>query len=170
MRQAIKFILAALMLYAYSTSVHSDDLLSAIEQDVPVDLEEYLNSSLVIRYRFVTVDIETMWNTFEAARDLDSFEDGPTLELKLFEALSFEMRVVNVNHSYWSSGGTLVNNSPDYGTDPAAHNFATAMLKRDESVSARVWAAGDIYYITPVERGPIHVITQVDPEKMPAFD
>jgi len=148
------------------------DLFTPVESNigVPADLQEYLHSEQVIRHRFVTVDIEYLWNLFESARDLENFDDVERIELCLFGDFSVEMKLVKVNHSYWSSIAILVTTMPGYGTDPDANIFATMWLRRDESVSSRIWAAGEIYYVSPVEKGPLHVIKQVDPEMMPNFD
>ena len=161
-----------LSLSLLSAQTNPSELLNVVKSVVsaPEHLQEHLQSSQVIRHRFVTVDIEYLWNLFESARDLSNLDNVDPIRIGLFGDFSVEMRLVKVNHRYWSSSATLVTTMPGYGTDPDSNIFATMTLKRDESVSARIWAAGDIYYISPVETGPIHVVTQVDPEKMPSLD
>ncbi|MDJ0750053.1 MAG: hypothetical protein QNJ11_11245 [Woeseiaceae bacterium] len=172
MRKSMCSALAALVFFTYSTTARSDDLLTAVEQDVslPVNLEEFLKSPQVIRYRFVIVDSETLWDTFEAVRDLDSVQDGPTLDFDLFEGLSFEMRIVEVHHRYWSSSATLVNNAPDYGKDTDANIFATVRLERDASASIDIYAAGEHYSVMPIDGRENHVVVQLDPDEMPSLD
>lgn len=152
--------------------MQSAELLAAVDSEVtvPSDLQEHLDSSIVIRHRFVNVDIEYLWNLFESARDLHDFSAVDPIQLGLFDDFAVELRLVRVHHRYWSSNAILVTTLPGYGTDPDANIFGNVRLKRDESASARIWAAGDIYYIAPVENGPIHVITQVDPKEMPTID
>ena len=163
-------LLSALCLL--SAPVYSVELLTAVDSEtiVPPDLQKHLDSPLVIRYRFVRVDIEYLWNLFESARDLNEFDPVDRIKMGFFDDFSVELKLVKVNHRYWSSHATFVSTLPGFGADPNANIFASVTLKRGESASARIWAAGDIYYIAPVENGPVHVITQVDPEKMPAID
>ena len=165
-------VLSLLWFCLSSAHANPSDLFTPVESNisVPADLQEYLHSEQVIRHRFVTVDIEYLWKLFESARDLENFENVETIKLRLFDDFSVETRLVKVNHSYWSSTATLVTTMPGYGTDPDANIFATMMLRRDESVSSRIWATGEIYYVSPVDKGPLHVIKQVDPELMPALD
>jgi len=161
-----------LALCLLSAPAYSAELLTAIESEVivPPELQEHLDSSLVIRHRFVEIDVEFLWNLLESARDSDDLDAVDPIQLGFFDDFSVEFKLVKVNHRYWSSNAMFVTTTPGFGKEPDANIFANMTIKRDESVSARIWAAGDIYYIAPVEDGPVHVITQVDPEKMPAMD
>ncbi len=172
MSRAFGTVVWFLLVSACFALAKPSDLVTPVEYDidVPASLQEYLESSQVIRHRFVTVDIEYLWNLFESVRDLDSFDDVEPIELKLFEDFSIEMRLVEVIHNYWRSHATLVTTLPGYSTDPDVNIFADVVLKRDESFSATIYAAGERYYVSLVEEGPVHVITQLDPDKMPALD
>lgn len=164
MSRAFGTVVWFLLVSACFALAKPSDLVTPVEYDidVPASLQEYLESSQVVRHRFVTVDIEYLWNLFESVRDLDSFDHVERIELKLFEDFSVEMRLVKVIHNYWRSHATLVTTMPGFSTDADANIFADVTLKRDESISARIYAAGDIYHISPVEGGPVHVVVQAD--------
>lgn len=172
MKQLFSSFLLLLALLLVATKAYSDDPLRDLESGmtVPSSMQEYLESSQVIRYRYVTADIEHLWSLFESSRNLDDFDGVEPIQLKLFDDLSVELKLVKVNHSYWRSNAMLVTTMPGFGTDLESSIFASVRLERNESVSANIRVAGDFYFISPIDEGPIHVIWQADPEKMPNLD
>jgi len=152
--------------------VERDHLLAPVEHeiDIPEELISFLESSQVIRYRFVTIDIEFFWNLFETSRDLGNFDDVSPIKFHLFDDMVVEMKLSHVYHTYWYSYAAMVTTLPGYETDPYANIFADVSLVRDESATVDMYAAGVRYAVMPVHRGPYHVIFQFNPDEMGAID
>lgn len=137
---------------------------------VQAKLRAFLDSSQVIRYRVVSVDIPWLWSFLETARDLEDFDDQAPIEFSLFEDLSLNMRLTNVHHRYWTSHAIFVTTRADYDSNPDSNVFARFSLNRGESLTATFYVAGDQYAISLIEKGPYHVITQLNAEEMPNLD
>ena len=172
MKHVFSSVVLLLPLILLAATAYSDDPLIPLEPGItaPANMQEYLESSEVMRYRYVTADIDYLWKLFESSQDLDDINDADLIQLKLFDDFSVELKLVTVYHRYWWSYANLVTTLPGFGTDPESNIRAEITLRRDEGVSAEIRAAGDFYYILPVDEGPIHVIWQADPAKMPNMD
>ena len=170
MKRAFGSGIPVLLTWLFASTAHSEHLLAPIDSvpDIPADEQEYLDSDEVIRYRFVRIDVDDLWQEFESARDNDNLSSADPLLLNLFDGLLVEMRYGKVHHRYWWSQASL--RASVSGADPEVAGAAHVQLQRGAGAEISIRLAGDIYQVSPVGNSPIHVVLQLDPAKMPNLD
>lgn len=153
---------------SWPLSASSDDLLRPVEASVEASVKfEHLGFSPVevMRYRFVYVDSDYLWDFFESADEVESIADYSPLEIKLFEDLLIESRLIKTDYSLdrSSATGTLIGQSASLVSMPSEPARAEILLTKDGSVWADIGSETYQYGLFPIiSMWPLHVVVQFD--------
>ena len=143
---------------------------AAVPAPVGPDLDRlHLERGDIVRHRFALINASSLRTLLEARR---SGETGGAdrIRLNLFDDLPIELAVGGVDRYGDRLVAELGEGSCAAGTRNKYHCFAVLVLRDDRSVNVRLWSASAIYHVRPVGEGPVHVITEHDPAKMPDLD
>ena len=128
--------------------------------DVPSFLAEQLGSEMYLRHRFVLIDFERLWELCNTASDVNTIDDRQSIGIALFPDFSVELKIARITVNTRSCYVVLV--APNEASETNNHSNTHAFLDawRAGGLTARIWAAGQLYHIEPVGDGPVHVVTQ----------
>jgi hypothetical protein len=167
-------ITAVLLMTAIPVSnVVADSFIRDMDSiDIAESYREHLDSSKhVLRYRFVSIESESLRKTLFGLAESGSTNGSATIELRLFDDVLLIANVLPPRYGRFKFFVRAADASCNSIVDGDGSNGSLEMSQLGH-VTGRFWVCDKLYTIGPIAdlRLPFHIIEQLDPNSLPSID